>query len=122
MDKESTKRAAELGRVFGPLAQRGDFADGLCGLQAVARTLHRISERQCNGHQKPNGDWDEAAAKLDEAREATAETKARKLVAAHFGEAVSVAFNGDPRGPAIRLHLAADPSKGDGWGEGYAVY
>jgi len=31
--------------------------------------LHNIYERQCNGHQDINGNWDEIAEKIDENRE-----------------------------------------------------
>lgn len=64
------------------------------------KELHKIYERQCNGHQKPNGDWDEAAATRDELREEALETEIKAL-----GEPFGVTFTtqGDPRGNPVSL-------------------
>lgn len=69
-------------------------------LESQAAVLKGIAERQCNGHQTPRGDWDEAAAKRDEAKEARTETKVRALLAAYGVEPI---FGGDPRGAVLKL-------------------
>ena len=96
------------------------IADHIAGLQRVSATLHTIAERQCNGHQTPSGDWDEAAAQRDEKREESAEKRARDL-ADKIG--CKVTFQGDPRGAVVKLHIPGQP--GDSFGgsaDGWPVY
>lgn len=69
-------------------------------LESRAAILQGIAVRQCNGHQTPRGDWDEAAAKRDEAKEAREQAKVRALLAAYGVEPI---FGGDPRGAVLKL-------------------
>lgn len=72
----------------------------LVWIHKIGRELHRIYERQCNGHQKPNGDWDEEAAKRDEMREEALEAELRSLFSS-FG--LGLYLNGDPRGNPVGI-------------------
>lgn len=72
----------------------------LASMTAIGGTLHRLYERQCNGHQKPNGDWDEDAARADDALEERLEERLRKV----FAEAgLGLYLNGDPRGNPVGI-------------------
>lgn len=67
----------------------------------IAGKLHRIYERQCNGHQTWDGKHDEAAAQRDEADEEKAEAQLRQL----FAQAgLGLYLNADPRGNPVGIH------------------
>lgn len=91
-------------------------APGMCvgdmeELMLLARRLARIAERQCNGHQTPSGDWDEAAEKRDERAEGRIVARVRAILAPHGCEAV---FSGDPRGAAVKVRVPSGAT--DDWG------
>jgi hypothetical protein len=65
-----------------------------------ARELHRIYERQCNGHQTSSGQWDEKAANKDEAREDALE---RQLLQLGAKMGLEVYTQGDPRGNPVGI-------------------
>lgn len=71
-------------------------------LTSIARSLSKINERQCNGYvlAKGCGGWDEAAEKRDLANESALQTTAKALLDVY---GLTVEFNGDPRGSAIRI-------------------
>jgi len=65
-------------------------------------TLGRIAERQCNGHQTWDGQWDEKAAAQDDAKEERIQTAVKKLC-----ESIGVTpiFGGDPRGNTLKIQV-----------------
>lgn len=83
-------------------------------LRSCAGRLSRIAESECNGIER----WDSKAGmrlaswtEADQARAdrltAKAESEARAAVLHLFGDAVTVAFQGDPRGAPIGLYIGA---------------
>ena len=82
----------------GHTTTKADARATLTLLQSIERRLHAVFERQCNGHQTPDGRWDEAAAKKDDERE-EALTKRAKDLLSPFGMVPRI--NGDPRGHAL---------------------
>ena len=80
------------------------------GLPPIARRLHKVFERQCNGHQTWDGREDEAAAARDEKREARLIEQAREL-AKQCGAEIYV--QGDPRGWPLYLYWTADLKDGE---------
>ena len=74
-------------------------------LQSIARRLHRIDERLCNGFQDWRGYWDEAATDRAEKAQGRLEASAERLAAAH---GLLVYAQGDPRGWPLHLYRAED--------------
>jgi hypothetical protein len=71
----------------------------------LARRLHNIHERQCNGYPDAKGNWDEAAQLKDEVLEG-------KIKAAIKAFLPSVEFQDDPRGAPLVIHERVSDSKG----------
>jgi len=70
--------------------------------ERIERALRAIFTRQCNGYcNERTGREDEVAKVRDERREAKLRAKAEEL-AKRIG--LSIHFNGDPRGAAIKIH------------------
>jgi hypothetical protein len=66
-------------------------------------TLGRIAENQCNGYDSTGrGDWDERAAKRDEAKEARILARAEKLCTSIGCKMVT---QGDPRGNTLKIQV-----------------
>lgn len=91
----------EMRVVMGECALTAREAESfLASAHMIGRQLHALYERQCNGHQKPNGDWDEEASNRDDAREEKLEARLRKL----FADAgLGLYLNGDPRGNPVGI-------------------
>lgn len=85
--------------------------------------LHSLDEKLCNGFQDRRGDWDEKATEQAERRVGSIEHKVTALVESH---GLTVEFNGDPRGGAIRLHIPPDAEghrRYNSWdGETWGIY
>ena len=91
------------------IMQHVDSPDGWDGKLSLARRLLRygatyagIQERQCNGHQDRQGNWDEAAAKRDELKEERLVARVVKICAEF--DCVPE-FQGDPRGATIKIKV-----------------
>jgi hypothetical protein len=70
--------------------------------ERIERALRAIFTRQCNGYvHERTGREDEAGKLRDERREAKLRAEAEEL-AKRIG--LSIHFNGDPRGAAIKIH------------------
>jgi len=67
----------------------------------IGSKLHKIYERQCNGHQTWRGDWDERAANRDEKKADEIEREIRSLFHS-FG--IKAHINSDPRGNPIGFY------------------
>lgn len=95
------EHAEEVRVVLGECALTPREAESfLASAHVIGRQLHAIYERQCNGHQKPNGDWDEEAAARDDGREEKLEACLRKL----FKDAgLGLYLNTDPRGNPVGI-------------------
>jgi hypothetical protein len=65
-------------------------------------TLGCIAERQCNGYQTFNYEWDEKAEKRDEAKEERIQSKVQKLCDAIGCTPV---YQGDPRGNVLKIQV-----------------
>lgn len=121
-----TKRRAELTAVLArayPAASPANLVLIVTAAQEIAAGLHAIYERQCNGHQDARGNWDEGAAKRDEAREIKLQGELRKLVMDSGLSGFSARTQGDPRGAAVKLTIPGQP--GDSFGgaaDGWPVY
>ena len=92
------------------LEEYGLTSSDLDRLHRYETALHRISERQCSE------EMSEAETARVERREAAAEKAVQKIAEAH---GLTVRFNGDPRGGAIRLVLPSGKSNnwdGETWG------
>lgn len=72
----------------------------LCATE-IGSKLHKIYERQCNGHRTRKGDWDERAADRDEKKADEIERKIRSMFHS-FG--IKAYINGDPRGNPIGFY------------------
>ena len=72
------------------------------GLMYYGATYGAIQERQCNGHQDYQGNWDKQAADKDERKEEHLRSKVSKLCKEFACVAV---FQGDPRGATIKVKV-----------------
>lgn len=122
----TTKAAYELAHQLGRAGIDAPLhtLDLLC---RHARSLHTLSEAQCNGFSTWDGKWDEAAEKRAEKREASLQDRIRTLCVdlskyCEQGDIVPV-FQGDPRGAVVKLRLPnALRAYHDSWGgEGVCV-
>ena len=86
--------------------------DTLRAIMQCATRLHRIAERQCNGHQTFDGRWDEAAAKRDELAEERIQARVVKLCEP-LGWVPD--FQGDPRGAVVKLKVPS--GRYNDWGQ-----
>ena len=77
-----------------------------------ARTLGRIGERECNGVRDPatgHQRWNDADQAMADRQRKSAEETVRAAFKAMYGSAYDrmvIEFQGDPRGPAIYVHVA----------------
>jgi len=79
--------------------------------------LHKIYERQCNGHQTYNGDWDEVAASRDEKR---ADEIEREIKASFHAFGIKAHINGDPRGNPVGFYCPLTRQH-NGWGDDWRL-
>ncbi len=106
-----SKQSTEYANAYAALKPYGFTHAELAQLHRWEKTLTRLSENQCNGWPAwVNGqlvyDWDEDQSAKELAQAERIEKRVTRLVESHPG--VTVDFQGDPRGGAIRLHLPAD--------------
>ena len=104
-DEQIARFTAEVYRRAEKFGASGEVWPAVRDLPGIARRLTKVFERQCNGYQTGSGDWDEAAAKRDEAREARLTNRALEL-AAQCGARLYV--QGDPRGWPLYLYWHAE--------------
>lgn len=109
-ERERVEFAGKMSREFPDftLAEVTEFAEELMRL---ARRHGKLAERECNGHQTWDGNWDEAAAKRDELAGERLEARITKLCE-RMG--CGVKFGGDPRGYTVLLILPS--GRGNTWG------
>lgn len=105
-----TKRGRDLARCLAPFIGESDRVLQTCSLIArLARTHHRLQEITCNGELTPD----------EQKREAQIEARILLLVAslpARYGKgALSVEFQGDPRGDTVKIVVPGDRG-GNTWG------
>lgn len=105
----STKQ--EYANTYTVLKPLGFTHDDLAQLHRWEKTLTRLSENQCNGWPVLHNDgriyhdWDEAQSAKELAQAERIEARVTRFVEAR---GLTVTFNGDPRGCAIKLLLPAD--------------
>ena len=98
-----------------PEVDADDVITALGNLGKLETQLTRLHERQCNGHQDRQGNWDQGAAEADEKREARLRKTLTETLAV-LG--LQARVNCDPRGYAIRLLLPSGRSNtmdGETW-------
>lgn len=125
-------RAAELSAILArhyPDATPHSIAEVVAEMQRATRSAKRFAEDQCNFDL---GDPDDARSNY--ARRSKRQDSAEQRIngrLAHISlierctqavhtEPAKVDLGGDPRGPCGRLHVPGQ--RGDGWGEGFAIY
>jgi hypothetical protein len=127
--RSDPKRAAELAVILARHcadAAPHKVASLVCEMQAAARSAKRAAENACNYPMS-----EEQQARADKRQErAQAKINAALLdlgVVRHddgsangYRAAPTIELGGDPRGPCARLHIPGQ--RGDGWGDGFAVY
>ena len=128
--RSDPKRAAELAVMLAAILKgevmAGDasrIADMVVAMQKAARSSKRAAEIACNYAMTEA--QQERAAKREERMQA----KINEGLHAYFGrkcggdgdgETLRIELGGDPRGPCATLHIPGQ--RGDGWGDGFAVY
>jgi len=104
MQKMTPKERAQAVEIIMAEGRYGmtktEAARYLATMTATGATLHRVYERQCNGHQKPNGDWDEAASNADDRLEEKLEARLREVFKV---AGLGLYLNGDPRGNPVGI-------------------
>lgn len=113
-----SKHSTEYANAYATLKPYGFTHADLAQLHRWEATLTRLSENQCNGWYSPlKGyyDWDAEQSDRELAQAERIEKRVTRLVEDGRHPGVTVDFQGDPRGGAIRLLLPADA-------EGHRVY
>ena len=123
--RSDPKRAAELAVILAqhaaecgasPTPHR--VATLVVDMQKAARTAKRWAENECN-YPTTEEQQKRAARREERALHAINEE-----LAAYFqgtkDSPPTIELGGDPRGPCARLHVPGQ--RGDGWGDGFAVY
>ena len=125
--RSDPKRAAELAAVLtqhvilqGAAAKPYLIADAVMAMQKAARSAKRQAEHACNF-----GYRDDAHEARSMNRVHRAQHNVNVGLTALFGTdnvdvVPTIELGGDPRGPCARLHIPGQ--RGDGWGDGFAVY
>lgn len=90
-------------------------SDTVDRLASIARSLHRLDEKSCNGYADYQGNWDEAAELRAEKRETRLEQKAQQL-ANELG--AKLYQQGDPRGWPLYLYWPDNKGYDDPGAEG----
>lgn len=138
MENDSRYRAAALGALLArhyPAASPNSIGCVVFEMQRATRTAKKFAEDACN---YDLGDPDDKRSSYSRRRRAQDKAQAAisarlfniwlKPAALHMTEAAGeqhvaaahVGLGGDPRGPCGRLIIPGQ--RGDGWGEGFAIY
>jgi hypothetical protein len=120
--RSDPKRAAELAVILARhcyTAVPGRIAFVVADMQKAARAAQRAAEKACN---VPMTEEETArAAKREERLQGKLNRALAELAPFIDPDArPEIELGGDPRGPCARLHIPGQ--KGDGWGDGFAVY
>lgn len=123
--RSDPRRAAELACILtlyassvGVAVKPHLLADAVAAMQKAARSAKRQAEHACNYGYRD--DAHEARAMKRRDREQTRINDMLCAFAASAEARATVELGGDPRGPCARLHIPGQ--RGDGWGEGFAIY
>lgn len=115
--QEARERAEFLAVMRRELPKVGDIETECDRLVRLAKQHGRICERECNRHQTPSGDWDEAAAKRDEL---LCDKVEKQIAAVCERIGCKPLFSGDPRGATVMIIIPSGYSNSWG-GEGVCV-
>lgn len=122
INEQSTPfRAAELGAVLAryyPRLTPHHAAKLVAEMQSAARTAKRWEVDRCNVPMTEKQE-ESGHAQLQRLQDGLNAKLAEVATAAEI-EAATVLLGGDPRGPCARLSIPGE--RGDGWGDGYAIY
>lgn len=127
-NRSDPKRGAELAAILaqycatiGASPGPHHIAAAVMALQKAARSAKRQAENACN-----YGYRDDAAEARAVKRQDRAQDKLNTALLGLIGgglpaeRAPAAELGGDPRGPCARLHIPGQ--RGDGWGDGFAIY
>ena len=124
--RSDPRRAAELAVILalhshecGMIPAPHRIAKAVAEMQKAARTAKRAAENACN--YPMTGEQQARVAKREERLQAELNEELRAMVTVqHADKAPTIEIGGDPRGPCARLHIPGQ--RGDGWGDGFAIY
>ena len=121
--RSDPKRAAELAVILAQhAAAMGDtpkphiLAALVTDAQRAARATKRAAENECNYPQAP----EQLVRTMRRVERAQEQLNAALAAMFSAGAVPTIELGGDPRGPCARLHIPGQ--RGDGWGDGFAVY
>ena len=128
--RSDPRRAAELACILtqyaasvGATVKPHLLADTVAAMQKAARAAKRWAEIDCS---YPTTDKQQRLAESRERRETARLNGMLAAIVEHGTHGATapnfphVELGGDPRGPCARLHIPGQ--RGDGWGEGFAIY
>lgn len=128
-NRSDPKRGAELAAILaqycatiGASPGPHHIAAAVMALQKAARSAKRQPENACNYGYRDEAAEARAMKRLDRAQDklnlVLLGLISGGLPAAEY--APTVELGGDPRGPCASLHIPGQ--RGDGWGDGFAIY
>ena len=125
--RSDPRRAAELACILTQYAMwRGAdvkphlLADAVAAMQKAARAAKRQAEHACNYGYRDDA-HEARAMKRQDRQQTKLNADLRELMRTPGDEiAPRIELGGDPRGTCARLHIPGQ--RGDGWGEGFAIY
>lgn len=125
--RSDPKRAAELAAILARhCAENGDdiqpimLASVVADMQAAARSAKRIAEHACNYGYRDDAHEARTMKRQDRAQDKINAALANVACVMPADKRPTIELGGDPRGPCARLHIPGQ--RGDGWGDGFAVY
>ncbi len=115
--RESEKEWKRVYEALGVKPPRGAIQHNAYVLRAAARRLGAIGVRECNGVIGPDGfaKWGEADQRKADTERDREEKRIRgtlrnAFLASDF-ERLDIEFQGDPRGPAVYVHVKNGPQR-----------
>ena len=130
-NRSSASRAAEMAAILaqycasiGANPPPFRIAAAVMAMQKAARSAKRQAEHACNYGYRDDAAEARATKRIDRAEARLGEMLAALAQGATYGadpaSAPTVELGGDPRGPCASLHIPGQ--RGDGWGDGFAIY
>ena len=127
-NRSDPKRGAELAAVLaqycatiGASPGPHHIAAAVMALQKAARSAKRQAEHACNYGYRDGAHEARATKRQDRAQDRLSLVLLGLIGGGLPAErAPTVELGGDPRGPCARLHIPGQ--RGDGWGDGFAIY
>jgi hypothetical protein len=128
MAKQYEDRGAELGALIQAMCGKGcayvSIGRIVAKMRAYARSAKNEAISECNFGASDSvyasraKKWAKRAAEVNQ--ELADLISPAGCIAPANPAKITVEFGGDPRGPCARLHI--EGQRGDGWGDGFAIY